>query len=193
MEQKGATLVRDYQRLGVPVDASPAQIKRRYRKLARICHPDRFFGNIQGRLEAEDMMKAINEAYERIRDAPLCNAQPSSSMMNAGAPPRATRAPDAPMQARAPGARLDPATREILIQMLRQPSLMEEIGAGAQKALPFAAVVLILIGSSFGLLRTDWSVAALGCVLALIALALNHAQRLLGYWKRIVHRFKDGA
>ena len=48
-----------YTILGLPDNASVGQVKRRYRQLAGIFHPDREGGYIEA-------MKRINEAYEEI-------------------------------------------------------------------------------------------------------------------------------
>ncbi|HUS23765.1 MAG TPA: DnaJ C-terminal domain-containing protein [Candidatus Binatia bacterium] len=53
-----------YQILGVKRDASPEDIKRAYRKLARQFHPDR--NKARG---AEDRFKSVNEANEVLSDA----------------------------------------------------------------------------------------------------------------------------
>ncbi len=53
-----------YVALGVPKSASPAEIKRAYRKLARTHHPDVNSGD----LAAERRFKEINEAYEVLSD-----------------------------------------------------------------------------------------------------------------------------
>ena len=53
-----------YAALGVPKSASPAEIKRAYRKLARTHHPDVNSGD----LAAERRFKEINEAYEVLGD-----------------------------------------------------------------------------------------------------------------------------
>ena len=57
-----------YQVLDVPPDASSAQIKRRWRELAREHHPDRAAGDSEeaGRLTAR--MARINAAYDLLRD-----------------------------------------------------------------------------------------------------------------------------
>lgn len=52
-----------YDILGVKPDASEAQIKAAYRKLARKYHPD-----VSKEAGAEDKFKAVNEAHEVLRD-----------------------------------------------------------------------------------------------------------------------------
>ena len=53
-----------YQILGVARDASKADIKKSYRKLARRYHPD-----VNQDASAEDKFKEVNEAYEVLKDA----------------------------------------------------------------------------------------------------------------------------
>jgi len=52
-----------YAELGVAADSSEAEIKSAYRKLARKFHPD-----VSKEANAEDRFKAVNEAYEVLRD-----------------------------------------------------------------------------------------------------------------------------
>ncbi len=53
-----------YQILGVSRDASAAEIKKSYRKLARKYHPD-----VSKDAAAEDKFKEVNEAYDVLKDA----------------------------------------------------------------------------------------------------------------------------
>jgi curved DNA-binding protein len=53
-----------YQILGVNRDASAAEIKKSYRKLARKYHPD-----VSKDAAAEDKFKEVNEAYDVLKDA----------------------------------------------------------------------------------------------------------------------------
>ncbi|MBX3699652.1 MAG: DnaJ domain-containing protein [Dokdonella sp.] len=52
-----------YETLGVKPDASEAEIKAAYRRLARKYHPD-----VSKETAAEDRFKAVNEAYEALRE-----------------------------------------------------------------------------------------------------------------------------
>ncbi|MBW4616006.1 MAG: DnaJ domain-containing protein [Desmonostoc vinosum HA7617-LM4] len=55
-----------YEILGLKPGASSAEVKRAYRKLVKIWHPDRFFDEQQKR-EAEEKIKTINIAYNQIK------------------------------------------------------------------------------------------------------------------------------
>src|SRR5712664_4897511 len=54
-----------YAVLGVAKDASEADVKKAYRKLAMECHPDRNTGD----KAAEERFKLVTEAYEVLRDS----------------------------------------------------------------------------------------------------------------------------
>ena len=56
-----------YAALGVPKDASAADIKKAYRKLARENHPDKTVGDTN-RQAAEDRFKEVSEAYSVLSD-----------------------------------------------------------------------------------------------------------------------------
>ncbi len=53
-----------YETLGVKPEATDAEIKRAYRKLARKYHPD-----VSKEVGAEEKIKSVNEAYEALKDA----------------------------------------------------------------------------------------------------------------------------
>lgn len=55
-----------YQILGVSRDATDIEIKNAYRNLARKYHPDNYANNPDMAALAEEKMKEINEAYDRI-------------------------------------------------------------------------------------------------------------------------------
>jgi DnaJ-like protein len=62
---------RSYSILGVPPTASPEQIRQRYLRLAQEWHPDKWSSDPLAQWRATEKMKRLNEAYARIKDAPL--------------------------------------------------------------------------------------------------------------------------
>ena len=61
-----ADTARYYRILEVSPDASPEEIKIAWRDLVQVWHPDRFAGNDRLKQRAEQTLKEINEAYERL-------------------------------------------------------------------------------------------------------------------------------
>lgn len=78
-----------YRVLGVPVDASSSEIKRAYRDLVRVWHPDRFEDDSRLREKANEMLKAINAAYDTaMSNLDRHQTVDPSSDQNRGAEPR---------------------------------------------------------------------------------------------------------
>jgi curved DNA-binding protein CbpA len=76
-------LNRYYKILGIKVGTSQAEVKQAYRKLAKLWHPDRFSGDPVLQQQAEEKLKAINEAYQYLKDY-----QPSETPANRADKPR---------------------------------------------------------------------------------------------------------
>ncbi len=62
-------LSRYFEILEVPRGASLEQVKQAYRDLAQVWHPDKYGHNPRLRLRAEEKLKNINEAYQRLSTA----------------------------------------------------------------------------------------------------------------------------
>lgn len=60
-------LAKAYLALGLKTGAAPDEIKQAYRDLVRVWHPDRFAHDERLRLIAQDKLKEINGAYERLQ------------------------------------------------------------------------------------------------------------------------------
>ena len=58
-------MVNPYEVLGVPENASMDEIKKAYRKLSRLYHPDANINN-PNKKQAEEKFKQVQEAYNQI-------------------------------------------------------------------------------------------------------------------------------
>jgi tetratricopeptide (TPR) repeat protein len=67
-----------YRLLEVSPDASPVEIRKAYLFLVNIWHPDRFVHEPSVQDRVEERLKAINEAYQAIKDAPLLGGRERS-------------------------------------------------------------------------------------------------------------------
>ncbi len=72
-----------YEILGVSKDASPEEIKKAYRRLAKKYHPDNYINNPLADLAAEKF-KEINEAYEQLSGNGTGNYQGQSRGYSSG-------------------------------------------------------------------------------------------------------------
>ncbi len=62
-----------YETLGIPKEASAERIKRSYRKLVKLYHPDQFPSRSREQAEAEKRMRDINVAYSVLLDPEHCS------------------------------------------------------------------------------------------------------------------------
>jgi DnaJ-class molecular chaperone len=74
-----------YKELGLRCDCDTDEVKKKFRVLARTCHPDKQEGTTdKERTEAEDRFKRINEAHEVLKDAEKRREYDYGSEMNYG-------------------------------------------------------------------------------------------------------------
>lgn len=59
--------IRHLATLGLKVGASTEDVKKAYRDLSKVWHPDRFREDPKLQLKAEEQLKAINNAYEHLK------------------------------------------------------------------------------------------------------------------------------
>lgn len=77
-----------YRLLEVSPDASPVEIRKAYLFLVNIWHPDRFVHEPVVQDRVAEKLKGINEAYQRIKDAPLLGGTARPGVKAAPAAPR---------------------------------------------------------------------------------------------------------
>ncbi len=73
VEDQIAEWMAAYRVLGVPLSASVLSIKENYRRLVKRWHPDLFANGTEKHVEATKMTGLFNEAYGKIKNAPLRN------------------------------------------------------------------------------------------------------------------------
>ena len=111
-----------YRTLGIPRDATPEELKRRWRELAREHHPDRAAGDLPEQERLTGRMARINAAYDVLRDPvrrARYDASPSARRAweqdraggTHGTPGR--RATERPGHERPPGPPPPPPTRPV--------------------------------------------------------------------------------
>jgi tetratricopeptide (TPR) repeat protein len=77
-----------YRLLEVSPDASPVEIRKAYLFLVNIWHPDRFVHEPHVQDRVDERLKAINAAYQRIKDAPLLGGRGRTGVRAASPAPR---------------------------------------------------------------------------------------------------------
>jgi len=75
-----------YRLLETAPDSSPQELKRAYRDLVKVWHPDRFADDPRLQARAQEKLKQINQAYEAICEPRIVPPPPVAS------PPRAPAA-----------------------------------------------------------------------------------------------------
>lgn len=78
-----------YKILGIKAGTSQAEVKQAYRRLAKLWHPDRFSHDLALKQQAEEKLKAINEAYQYLKDyqpsIPAATSPPDTTQQSAQA------------------------------------------------------------------------------------------------------------
>lgn len=92
-----------YRILEVEPDASLDEVKRAYRELVKVWHPDRFFHDLKLQQKAQEKLKQINAAYERIcAGGPMSQATGSNTPSGSGTATQRKSAPPPRRPAPAP-------------------------------------------------------------------------------------------
>jgi DnaJ-domain-containing protein 1 len=145
-----------YRVLGLPSDSSALRIKREYRRLAKLWHPDKFPHNTAEQRHAAERMRAINSAYQSIKHAPLrYRAYAARARTQPSQPPEPTRS-------------MEPDTLEYVVRfvcgflfglLVTVAALASDIPVPIAVAIPFATgVAAAVYGDRFwyGVLDLPW-------------------------------------
>lgn len=96
------TLEEAYETLDLASGSDEEAVRRQYKFLVRVWHPDRFEGQAQDRARAEDRLKAINLAFATLRQAGFPAAGPEASFPPRSSRPRPSPPPPPPPEDRPP-------------------------------------------------------------------------------------------
>ncbi|MGI0490041.1 J domain-containing protein, partial [Pantanalinema rosaneae CENA516] len=82
-----------YELLGLQPGASQAEVKQAYRELAKVWHPDRYTQDAHQQRQAEEKLKQLNEAYQRLKDyQPPPSSRATTPRSTPKAPPKTSHA-----------------------------------------------------------------------------------------------------
>jgi preprotein translocase subunit Sec63 len=70
--------------LGLASTATPEEIREAYRDLSKVWHPDRFGHDPKLRAKADERLKAINDAYAKLKDYTPPPAKTAAGRPHAG-------------------------------------------------------------------------------------------------------------
>jgi len=119
-----------YAALGLEPGASLRVVKRQFKMLVRTWHPDRFAGDSQGTIEANDRLRVINQAYNTILAADFRQAAPQLRRAPVVDPTANTDTSSAPPP-RPVVERLTPEQIDAIVDAMRghtrRPSIAEQI------------------------------------------------------------------
>ncbi|HSK71458.1 MAG TPA: DnaJ domain-containing protein [Pyrinomonadaceae bacterium] len=127
--------------LGLKPGASQKEIKAAYRDLARVWHPDRFCSDPRLQAKAQEKLKEINEAYEKLRDY---KCEPENVKSESRQQTYQQKPENAP-----PQAQTKPTETEPFSTLTNQNSNTSTSYLKAIWIIPVAIVILVLIGYNF--------------------------------------------
>ncbi len=131
---RGISVEEAYRALDLQPGATLDQVREAYHDLAKIWHPDRFVGDERLQVKAQEQMRAINEAYNRLK---VLAPAPATTL--ATVPPARPKADRPPGKARVPLA-IKPGA-EVEVDDSRSPW---EIHGWAWSILAHAVVLVVL-------------------------------------------------
>jgi hypothetical protein len=177
---------RAYATLGLPSGASERAVRKRYRALVRRWHPDRFARDPRSQAEAAERMRAINQAYELLKEPPA-PGDPLPDVWD----PEAVNA-DARTSAAGPaGGRLSREQLDELVERYRVTGpldalfraldgLLERLRPVAWKVFLFALAVRLgnaAARSDFDLASRPWELTSWVSAVVLLAILEHHHRR----------------
>jgi hypothetical protein len=132
-----------YATLGVGRNCTPAELKKAYRRLVKIWHPDRYAADPVGQADAEVRMREINRAFRIVaedRSAPRAVPQPAAPATARSASPR-REPPPSPR----PGRPLTRAEIDEMVHAIGSPGPLDHLLDGFVWAWPFLLALALVV------------------------------------------------